>query len=76
MAEQGVQSMKFMKPVLQFHFYFMKKQIFMYQQEVQFTVNRLFGNVHFLLISEFFFFFHEIKHDGITSLHGIQDLSK
>ena len=35
----------------------------------------IFDKMHFLLISQNEFFFHEIKRDGITSLHGIHDLN-
>ena len=37
-----------------------------------FTAPIIFGKMHFLLISEHWFF-HEIKRDGMTSLHGIHD---
>ena len=33
----------------------------------------IFDKMHFLLISQNEFFFHEIKRDGITSLHGIHE---
>ena len=36
------------------------------------TAPIIFGQMHFLLISENWVF-HEIKRDGITSLHGIHD---
>ena len=35
----------------------------------------IFGKIHILLISEKEFF-HEIKRDGITSLHGIHEATK
>ena len=50
-------------------FYFIKKLIFWYWQEVYFA-NKKMIRVNNLSISENEFF-HEIKRNGITSLHGI-----
>ena len=60
-------------------FYFTEKLIFRYQQKEHFTKYDwggyrpiIFGKMQFLPTSENQFF-HEIKRDGITSLHGIHD---
>ena len=52
-----------MKLVIPLHFISLKTQFLI-------LALIIFGKMHFLLISENNFF-HEIKRDGITSMHGI-----